>query len=217
MMDVFPVRLYVMKTKEMEDPRKHPEWETMLAGSRWKKAISSVQVADRKNSAGAGWLLRYVFREEGVPFSADAIWYGPHGKPYHAALHFNLSHSGEYVICAVGKRNIGCDIQKKKACQTAMVRRFFSKEEQDYIFAVQGDKRDERFIKIWSRKESLLKMTGEGLSRDLRQISCVSSEGFFDWSLDDYLLSVCCERPQDVRADHVSIEYVNARQVILGC
>lgn len=214
MIDTFPVHLYIMKTKDMEDPRQHPEWETMLADRRWKKAVSPVQAEDRKNSAGAGWLLRYVFRKEGVPFSADAIWYGSHGKPYHETLCFNLSHSGEYVICAVGEKEIGCDIQKKKECRTAMVRRFFSKEEQDYIFAEEGNKRDQRFLKIWSRKESLLKMTGEGLSRDLRQISVLFQEGFFDLCIDDYTISVCCKRTEDAKAENVFVEYVDVRQVI---
>ena len=95
------MRLYLMGTRELEDPREHPEWAELLPVGRWKKAISLLQPEDRKNSAGAGWLLRYVLWEEGVSPEAP-VRYGAHGKPYCDGMHFNLSHSGEYVLCAVG-------------------------------------------------------------------------------------------------------------------
>ncbi len=100
MISAWPVHLYIMRTDALDDPREHAEWESELPEGRWQKAVLPIQIQDRKNSAGAGWLLRYVFEREGVPFSEAAVTCGPHGKPCHEKLHFNLSHSGEYVICA---------------------------------------------------------------------------------------------------------------------
>lgn len=203
------MRLYLMGTRELEDPREHPEWAELLPVGRWKKAISLLQPEDRKNSAGAGWLLRYVLWEEGVSPEAP-VRYGAHGKPYCDGMHFNLSHSGEYVLCAVGEREIGCDIQKIMPCRPAMVRRFFSPEEQEYIFSVEGRERDIRFITIWSRKESMLKRTGEGLTRDLRQVCCLSGEGFYDIQCGEYRICVSCERAEDAWEACVRLILVDA-------
>lgn len=222
MMSAWPVHLYIMRTDALDDPREHAEWERELPEGRWQKAVLPIQIQDRRNSAGAGWLLRYVFEREGVPFSEAAVTCGPHGKPCHEKLHFNLSHSGEYVICAVGQRETGCDIQKIKPCREKMVRRFFSDEEQEYILSAKGQERDLRFITLWSRKESLLKRTGAGLTRELPEISCLSGGCFYEKQLEDYVICVCCGEPADdsgekfcgIASENVLTEYVRPSQCL---
>lgn len=208
------MRLYIMRTDGLDDPAEHEEWEAELPAGRWQKAVLPLRIEDRRNSAGAGWLLRYVFEKEEVPFSRDSVTFGPHGKPCHEALHFNLSHSGIYVICAVGEREIGCDIQKIRPCRELMVRRFFAPEEQEYILSVQGKERDERFILLWSRKESFLKMTGEGLTREPGELSCLSGTGFYERRLEEYMICVCCSDAESIREREVSVEYVDAVQCL---
>lgn len=208
------MRLYIMRTDGLDDPAEHEEWEAELPAGRWQKAVLPLRIEDRRNSAGAGWLLRYVFEKEEVPFSRDSVTFGPHGKPCHEALHFNLSHSGIYVICAVGEREIGCDIQKIRPCRESMVRRFFAPEEQEYILSVDGQEREERFITLWSRKESYLKMTGEGLTREPGELSCLSGKGFWERRLEDYMVCVCCGNMEDIREGDVSVEYVDAEQCL---
>lgn len=208
------IRLYIMRTDSLDDPGEHEEWEAELPAGRWQKAVLPLRIEDRRNSAGAGWLLRYVFEKEGVPFVRDSVTLGPHGKPCHEALHFNLSHSGRYVICAVGEGEIGCDIQKIRPCRESMVRRFFAPDEQEYILSVQGKERDERFILLWSRKESFLKMTGEGLTREPGELSCLSGTGFYERRLEEYMICVCCSDAESIREREVSVEYVDAVQCL---
>ena len=216
------VHLYVMRTDVLDDPRDHEEWEKELPEGRWKKSVLPISLEDRRNSAGAGWLLRYVFYKEGVPFEWASLRYGKHGKPCHKALHFNLSHSGRYVICAVGKQEIGCDIQKLRPCKEQMVRRFFTCDEQEYIFAKKGREQEERFVTLWCRKESFLKQTGEGLSRELNQLSCLDGKNFYEIKMDDYIICICGGEPtkkQDNRSwkdtfKNVSVEYVTPPQCL---
>ncbi len=185
------VHLYVMKTDDLNDPRDHEEWDKELPAGRWEKAVLPISPEDRRNSAGAGWLLRYVFYKEGIPLEKESLMYGKHGKPRHESLHFNLSHSGVYVICAVGEQEIGCDIQKLRPCKEQMVRRFFTPDEQEYIFAADGSEQKERFVTLWCRKESFLKRTGEGLIRELNQLSCLDGTDFYEMKMGDYIICIC--------------------------
>ncbi len=58
-------------------------------------------------------LLRSIW---GVKPSDYCILRGAHGKPYVSAaipVFFNLSHSGDYVVCAVGGEEVGIDIERR--------------------------------------------------------------------------------------------------------
>ena len=92
-------------------------------------------------------------------------------KPYLKEINFNISHSGDYIVIAVSRREIGVDVELikndfdhddlAKACFNPNERRAILKIEDFYIF--------------WTRKEAILKATGEGIIDDLPQIDCVKS------------------------------------------
>lgn len=93
--------------------------------------------------------------------------YGKNGKPYLRDLpfFFNLSHSGEYVFCALSDREVGADIQ---LCNSAdygrLAGRFFSEEEQRKLEScVVENERRHLFYRLWTRKEAYGKLMGVGL------------------------------------------------------
>jgi phosphopantetheinyl transferase len=102
------------------------------------------------------------------------------GKPYFPAapdLHFSLSHSGDYAVCAYHDQPVGLDLQVHSRCnQAAIARRFFRPEENDYLAA----KNYESFFAVWAAKESYLKYTGEGIVGGLDQFSVVDGSGLKD-------------------------------------
>lgn len=102
---------------------------------------------------------------------------GKWGKPFledYPYVHFNLSHSGEYVCCAVSEHEVGADIQKYQDkigaagfTGSGIARRFFT-EEDNKLLEVCGEKdRQERFFRIWSVRESYIKFTGRGMGQGL--------------------------------------------------
>lgn len=99
---------------------------------------------------------------------------GPHGKPYleHVpGIFFSLSHSGEYAMCALADREIGADIQQRQdACRGDRVAaRWFAREElRHYEKAGTGQARSDCFCRLWAAKEAYMKLTGEGLSREMK-------------------------------------------------
>lgn len=91
--------------------------------------------------------------------------YGELGKPQILNLHkkFNLSHSGDYVICAAGDGEVGADIQKWVPYKERMVERYFAGEEWTLLQETEESERTELFYRLWSRKEAYGKYTGQGI------------------------------------------------------
>lgn len=137
-----------------------------------------------------------------------------YGKP---AIHtmsdfsFNLSHAGEWVVCAVHQLPIGIDIEKIMPVDFDIAMRFFSQEEYQFLQAKAGEPKLHYFYDLWTLKESYLKAVGKGLSIPLDsftlvklredQIQLVSNNADHPWffkqySLDPhYKLSVCALTP----------------------
>ena len=134
---------------------------------------------------GAPVEVSYVFGEKGKPYlvpnaevvnSADDTADGngpaaPADDTTTDALPFiSISHSGDYVICAVSDREVGADIQKLEdnADLVKMAERYFAPEEAEEV----EERGRMRFYRLWCRKEALGKCEGTGalpyLSKDMR-------------------------------------------------
>lgn len=92
--------------------------------------------------------------------------FSPHGKPYWAEnseFHFNLSHSGNMIAIALSNVPVGIDIEGIDCPDLRVAKRFFSKDEQEYVFS-KAQERVQRFYEIWTKKEAYTKYLGMGLS-----------------------------------------------------
>ncbi|MCH5348880.1 MAG: 4'-phosphopantetheinyl transferase superfamily protein [Oscillospiraceae bacterium] len=125
------------------------------------------QNADSMVSGGA--LARYMlWKEFCIPWDAH-IAYGEFGKPYlsdYPDVHFNISHSGQYVVCAVCNRPVGVDVQEIAPYQPDVAAKVCSNVELSQIEA-SGNQAAE-FTKAWTIKEAYLKMLGLGLGHELQ-------------------------------------------------
>ena len=90
--------------------------------------------------------------------------YGELGKPQIVNIpkKFNLSHSGDYVVCAVGDGEVGADIQKWVPYKERTAERFFAPTEWKLLQELPASQRTELFYRLWSRKEAYGKYTGQG-------------------------------------------------------
>ena len=133
----------------------------------------------RQLSVAVELLLRKALRERGHDLAPDALAFsiGEQGKPRLAALpeiHFNLSHSGTFALCAVSDSEIGCDVEEIRPAQMTLAQRFFARSEYEDILAQpEGAARDIRFMRYWTLKESFIKALGLGLSLPLDDFSIV--------------------------------------------
>lgn len=78
-------------------------------------------------------------------------------------LHFNISHSGNYVACAISKFPVGIDIEQQVERDFSLFQSLWSeKEKQLYPLHEQ-----EAFYALWTAKESYGKYKGFGLHTSL--------------------------------------------------
>ncbi|UYO35984.1 4'-phosphopantetheinyl transferase superfamily protein [Bacillus zhangzhouensis] len=101
------------------------------------------------------------------------------GKPVVRQLpsfHFNLSHSGDWVVCAVDDAPVGIDIEEIKPIDLAIAKRFFSADEYQDLLSQPLERQEAYFFLLWSMKEAFIKLTGKGLSYGLSSFTARLSE-----------------------------------------
>lgn len=103
-----------------------------------------------------------------VPAAELVLAVAPNGKPHfsNAAIRFNLSHSGPTVVAAFCRSAVGIDIETRGRCKDfiGIANRFFHPAE---AAAVSQSQDEEQFLRLWTGKEAMLKLSGDGLSGGL--------------------------------------------------
>ena len=139
-----------------------------VSDMRRNKAMSYRFMKDRCLSLGAELLLRDALCDFGIDRTEPLEFeYRKNGKPYlrgHDDIFFNLSHSGDYVMCAVSGSEAGCDVQKMDKGDMKLAERFFTEREYHAIADLSTEeKRRDMFYRYWTLKESFMKVTGLGM------------------------------------------------------
>lgn len=199
------LKYYLLDASTLPDPK---EDETALSNiPYWRRTyiLRYLRPCDRKLSLGAWRLMESALKQHG--FSAGNVVIGDNGKPQCEGVYFNLSHSSDMVLCAVSKNLVGCDIEKITDAPMEVAEHYFSEKERRYLFdtANHADA-DRRFFRLWTMKESYMKMTGEGMSLSPSRIeinpnnltvlrdgvlqSCVLQNS----SIDGYEISICMKK-----------------------
>jgi 4'-phosphopantetheinyl transferase len=87
---------------------------------------------------------------------------------------FNLAHSGEIGLLAVGpQENLGVDIEgiREDVDPLAIAGDFFSPEEVGHLRGLPAGLRQDAFFRCWTRKEAFIKGKGKGISIPLDSFS----------------------------------------------
>ncbi len=144
----------------------------MLSPYRQQKIAILRHERDKNRSLGAGLLLDHGLDVYGLQERSVEYEIGEWGKPtlkYHPEICFSLSHSGDYAICTIGDKPVGNDIEYVKDGRLKVADRFFAREELDWLYdAGTPDERTQRMFRLWTMKESFLKVTGRGMSLSLK-------------------------------------------------
>jgi phosphopantetheinyl transferase len=104
---------------------------------------------------------KYMDFSKSVKTEQLEIAKGKNDKPYfkdYPEIRFSLSHSGDIVLLAIGKTEIGIDIEKiRNLDYSSLSDRYFAEGEKAEIKTL------EDYFRVWTRKEAYLKLTSEGI------------------------------------------------------
>lgn len=144
----------------------------------------------------------------------EQIRYKKYSKPFFdSTIDFNISHSGEYVICAMTDNgSIGVDIEEIKPCVFLDFTNIMTREQWKII--ENSNNPMTRFFEFWAIKESVIKADSRGLSIPLEEISIQTDSAFCmgkKWNIKKLLINknYACYLATDQLQTKLQIQYVN--------
>jgi len=179
---------------------------------------------DVKRTLYGDLLVRHLACEKLNILNDEVIFeYNEFSKPFlrnNPNFKFNISHSGDFVVCAIGKEDIGIDIEQIKPIDLNIAKQFFSENEYQDLISKPDELRLKYFYDLWTLKESFIKCIGKGMAIPLNsfyvsitknQITIRSNSlyqvHFRQFFLDEnYKLSICSK--DNCFVDDVKIENI---------
>lgn len=139
-----------------------PEW-------RRQEATDILNRVRRRENILSFALLTRVLREQFGITGEIEFDYAAHGKPFlkqQPGIFFNMSHCREAVAVIVGKTPVGIDVERRGRYKAPLANEVLSAKE---LAALKNSAdADLEFTKLWTRKEAVLKLTGEGVGIKMR-------------------------------------------------
>lgn len=152
------IRTWMADITPLMEPETYKFYYKQLPDFRKEKADRIRIQSEKARSAGA-WILFQKIREK---------------YNISESVAFNLSHSGDYVLCSVNfgdnkEEKVGCDIEEIKDPNMKIAARFFCRAEYQHIAGQKTEAmRGETFYRYWVLKESFMKATRLGMALDMK-------------------------------------------------
>lgn len=187
-----------------------------VSKERREKASRYVHIEDAYRSICAELLIRVCYSEFTRESRFPRILYERYGKPYledNDFFHFNISHSGEWVVIAYGDKEVGIDVEKVSDEMAEIAPIWMTGSELNRIDMPEGIKKTEEITKLWTMKESYLKYRGTGLYTAMKSFGVLEEMKKYNGEVKfhtrrlsgNYYMTVC-------GAD----EEINAEEITLG-
>lgn len=205
----------------------HENWQDKIKDMPiWRQEkIKSFLVNEPKKLSLMASML-FVKAMEEIDINIDIknikIAYTKNQKPYiedqkYKDIKFNISHSQDKAILVTSQEEVGCDIEKIHDIDLNLAKRFYTNEEYKLILSNNDiEKQKKIFYKMWTLKESYLKLTGKGIIAGLdsvdfsevdynyiflenktknNKIFSFVQNGevyyFHNFDIEDYMISIC--------------------------
>jgi 4'-phosphopantetheinyl transferase len=158
---------------------------------RRSRACKFLKKVDAYRCLIAESLLKYCFLDAGIDNSIKICVDPNNGKPClrNSSHQFNISHSGDWVVCAIDHKEIGIDIEKIHEVDRNLAVRFFSSAENEMLSHCRNKEEYlNLFFEMWVLKESYIKAIGKGLSCKLDSFSTLSFNSAIELVMHDATL-----------------------------
>lgn len=117
--------------------------------------------------------LQQIGRNE---YTLQDLKYTRFQKPYFdESIHFNISHSGNYIICAISETNqIGVDVEEINEIPMDDFTNLFDDREWEEV--INAENKFRAFYTLWTKKEAFLKLIGCGLNQPLNEVAILNNK-----------------------------------------
>ena len=142
-----------------------------VSEQRRELAMRFLRESSRQQSLAAYLLLKKGLRMEYGIQENPILAFTADGKPFienRPDIHFNLSHSKTVALCAISEQPVGADVEVLRPVSAQLIDYTMNEEERAWIQNSRNP--DEAFMTLWTRKEAVLKLTGEGIRKDLKNV-----------------------------------------------
>ncbi|UOY05738.1 4'-phosphopantetheinyl transferase superfamily protein [Muricauda sp. SCSIO 64092] len=131
------------------------------------------------SSLGRGLLSYGLKKIYKIDVDLKSLVFNKYGRPrlpgLSDTLDFNISHSGQFVVCAISDSiPVGIDIEKIKKIEIDSFKSYMTAQE--YRNIIYSEKSQEEFFGYWTKKEAVLKAIGRGLSMNLNGFEIMGNE-----------------------------------------
>jgi len=164
------VEIYAAPASRANEMFYHERIYPYLNSQRRERIDSFLHVEDALRSLSGEWLTKLVLSEKLHLNLFDINFeYAKKGKPFYntpSGLHFNISHSEDWAVCAFSAMSVGVDIEIIKPIDLSIAKDCFTQTEFETLsqLADESEKLN-YFYNIWTIKESYLKAIGSGFSK----------------------------------------------------
>ena len=157
----------------------------------------------------------------GISYEESMIERRSNGKPYYIGndreneIFFNLSHGQELIAVACADCEVGIDAESMRKVHENAMRRTCTRKEWGWL--QQSEQKEFDFLRLWTLKESYMKMTGKGFSIPPETIGFIldekgkiqsEKEGVFrQYLLAEGVISVCIKENAET-ADYFKVRKV---------
>ena len=163
-----------------------------VSSQRREQVLKIAHESGRRLSLAVYLLLMEGLHKEYGIIEPPVFEYLEGGKPVikgHPDIHFNFSHSGNVALCAIDSQPVGADVETPRKITPSLIAYTMNDEEQALIASAPESLT--AFLALWTKKEAVLKLTGEGIRRDLKTVLSHEENYSFETKImDNYVYSV---------------------------
>ncbi|AXG70742.1 4'-phosphopantetheinyl transferase sfp [Kordia sp. SMS9] len=143
-----------------------------------KKILRFRRWEDAQLSLSGRLLLQYALQKHANLATVDwnSMSQTAFGKPYiaNSNVHFNISHSGSIVACAITKDvEIGLDMEQIRPIDMLHFKSQMTENEWQYVNSAENQL--QAFYEYWTKKEAVLKADGRGMSIPLVSFEIINN------------------------------------------
>ena len=184
------IRLYKAFIDEIGNTEYEAEYKRLSEKARLR--IDSINATDSRKSSLLGSILLRKGIKELFGVEDYEVSYTENGKPTLDFCKFSISHTKGLCVCAFSDTEIGIDAEQVRDIKRHDSYRFFTPREADYVNE-DNAMLEHRFVELWTRKESYVKMLGGTMSKnggtDVLDgtVGCIFSRADFD----NFIITVC--------------------------